>query len=182
MTSTNRGRPVIVGVLGLADGSGVVRLQERLAAPIDEVWSAITGPTRLASWHALVEGDLRLGGEFRIFVEADDWEGIGRVMACEPPSRLSVTSRESEESWRRGSGAAPFDEAIEVLLEPDDDGTAITVEVSGLPLEPLAAYGAGWQIHLENLADHLAGRPRQDSEARWEALVPAYEAQAAALR
>jgi uncharacterized protein YndB with AHSA1/START domain len=182
MKSTDPGQPVILGVLALADGRGMVRLQERLAAPIHEVWSAITDPSRLAAWHALVKGDLRVGGEFRIFVEADDWEGTGRVTACEPPRHLSVTSRESEESWRRGRGAAPFDESVGVRLEPDGDGTAITVEVSGLPLEPLAAYGAGWQIHLENLAGHLAGRPRQDSEARWDALVPAYEAQAAALR
>ncbi len=182
MTSTDPERPVILGVLALAEGRGMVLLQERLAAEIDEVWSAITDPSRLAAWYALVEGDLRLGAEFRIFVQADDWEGSGRVMACEPPSRLSVTSRESEESWRRGRGVAPFDESLEVRLEPDGDGTAITVEVSGLPLGPLAAYGAGWQIHLENLAGHLAGRPRPDSEARWAALVPAYEAQAAGLR
>ncbi len=182
MTSTDPGRPVILGVLTLAGGRGMVRLEERLATPIREVWSAITDPSRLAAWHALVEGDLRLGGEFRIFVEADDWEGTGRVTACEPPRRLSVTSRESEESWRGGRGAAPFDESVEVRLEPDGDGTAITVEVSGLPLEPLAAYGAGWQIHLENLASHLAGRTPGDTEARWGALIPAYEAQAASLR
>jgi uncharacterized protein YndB with AHSA1/START domain len=182
MTSTDPGRPVILGVLALAEGRGVLRLRERLAAPIDEVWSAITDPTRLAAWYALVEGDLRLGGELRIFVEADDWEGTGRVEACEPPRRLSVTSRESEESWRRGRGAAPFDESLEVRLEPDGEGTDITFEVSGLPLKPLAAYGAGWQIHLENLAGHLTGGPSPDSEARWAALVPAYEAQAANLR
>ncbi|MGC8473038.1 MAG: SRPBCC domain-containing protein [Candidatus Dormibacteria bacterium] len=182
MTSTDPGRPVILGVLAVADGRGMVRLRERLAAPIREVWSAITDPSRLAAWHARVEGDLRLGGEFRIFVEADDWEGTGRVTACAPPRRLAVTSRESEESWRRGRGAAPFDESLEVRLEPDGEGSAITVAVSGLPLEPLAAYGAGWQIHLENLISHLAGRARGDTEARWEALIPAYEAQAAGLR
>ncbi len=173
--------PRILGALSSADGRGVVLLQERLAASIDEVWSAITDPSRLARWHSQVAGDLRPGGEFRIFVEADDWEGTGRVVRCEPPQRLSVTSRESEESWRRGRGAAPFDSVLEVRLEADGDGTTIMVEVRGLPLEALAAYGAGWQIHVENLAGHLAGRDRGDTEARWGVLIPAYEELAAGL-
>ena len=50
-----------------------------------------------------------------------------------------------------------------------------------MPLDKIAFYGAGWQIHVENLAAHLAGRERGDNEARWDELVPAYQALAAGV-
>jgi hypothetical protein len=34
-------------------------------------------------------------------------------------------------------------------------------------------------IHVEDLAAHLAGREHRDTEARWDALLPAYQALAA---
>jgi hypothetical protein len=40
----------------------------------------------------------------------------------------------------------------------------------------LAAYGAGIQIHVEDLGAYLAGRERVDARARWEELEPAYRA------
>jgi hypothetical protein len=50
-----------------------------------------------------------------------------------------------------------------------------------MPLDKIAFYGAGWQIHAENLAAYIAGRERGDAEARWEELVPAYQVLAANL-
>jgi hypothetical protein len=43
-----------------------------------------------------------------------------------------------------------------------------------MPLDLLAAYGAGVQIHVEDLAAYLAGRERGDTKARWDELQPAY--------
>jgi hypothetical protein len=48
------------------------------------------------------------------------------------------------------------------------------VEERGLPLDEAASHGAGWQAHLEDLAAHLAGRPRADWHRRWTELTPAY--------
>ena len=45
----------------------------------------------------------------------------------------------------------------------------------------LAAYGAGIQVHIEDLAAHIAGQERCDAEARWQELQPAYEALASKL-
>jgi hypothetical protein len=50
-----------------------------------------------------------------------------------------------------------------------------------MPLDKIAFYGAGWQIHAENLAAYLAGRDRDDSEARWDNLVPPYQDLAAKI-
>ena len=175
MTSNARGGGRILGSLRSADGHGVVRIEDRFATDIDNLWSALTDPGRLARWHGQVEGDLRPGGAFHLYLESDDWDGTGRVEACEPPRRLLVTSRESDESWRKGQGAQPFDETIEATLTADGDQTVLVIEVQGLPLDTIAFYGAGWQIHAENLAAYLAGSERGDIEARWDELVPAYQ-------
>jgi uncharacterized protein YndB with AHSA1/START domain len=171
----------ILGSLRSADGKGVVRMEDRFDTDIDDLWSALTEPSRLARWHGQVEGDLHPGGEFRVYQEADDIESIGRVEACEPPRRLLVTTRETEESYRKGQGVPPFDEVIEVTLTADGDQTILVIEVRGMPLDKIAFYGAGWQIHAENLAAYIAGRERGDAEARWEELVPAYQVLAANL-
>ncbi|MGC2297028.1 MAG: SRPBCC domain-containing protein [Candidatus Dormiibacterota bacterium] len=174
MTSNPGGGDRILGNLRSADGKGIVRIEDRFDTNIADLWSALTDPARLAGWHGQVEGDLRLGGEFRVYLESDDWQGAGRVEACEPEQRLLVTTRESDESWRKGQGAPPFDETIEARLTADGDQTVLVIEVRGLPLNKIAFYGAGWQIHAENLAAYLAGREHGDIEARWDELVPAY--------
>ena len=175
MTSNSRGDHRILGSLRSAEGNGVVRIEDRYATDIGDLWLALTDPRRLASWYGQVEGDLRPGGEFRLNFESDGWNGTGRVELCEPRGRLRVTTRESDESWRKGRGAQPFDEAIEATLTADGDQTILVIEVQGMPLDRIAAYGAGWQIHAENLAAYLAGRERGDTEARWGELVPAYQ-------
>ncbi len=175
MTGNARPGTRILGSLRSADGKGVVRIEDRYDTDIDDLWSVLTDPGRLARWHGQVTGDLRPGGEFRIYIEADDLESTGRVEACEPPRRLLVTTRETDESYLRGKGVRPFDEALEATLTADGDQTILVIEVRGMPLDKIAFYGAGWQIHAENLAAYLAGREHGDTEARWDELVPPYQ-------
>ncbi|HEY2237466.1 MAG TPA: SRPBCC family protein [Streptosporangiaceae bacterium] len=172
----------ILGSLRAADGAGVVRIEDRYDTGIEDLWSAITDPDRLARWHSRVEGDLRPGGEFRQHVEAAGMDTVGRVEACEPPRRLLVTTRETDESWRKGDGAPPFDEIVEATLTADGDQTVLVIEVRGAPLDKVAFYGAGWQLHAEDLAAYLAGRePGGDVAARFGELVPGYQELAAKL-
>lgn len=58
---------------------------------------------------------------------------------------------------------------------------SLVLEHRGVPLAQLAAYGAGDQVHLEDLAAHLAGRDRCDARVRWQELHPAYRQLAAGL-
>jgi len=168
MTDRHEGNRIL-GSLRTADGTGIVRLEDRFATDMDDLWSALTEPRRLARWIAEVDGDLRPGGEFHR-VSADG-ESTGRVDVCEPPRRLLVTMRDSDP--RPGQ---PEQTEIEATLTADGDGTILVVEERGLPLPLLPAYGAGVQIHMENLADYIAGRERGDDEARWGELLPAYTA------
>jgi uncharacterized protein YndB with AHSA1/START domain len=181
MSGNSRPGTRILGSLRSADGQGVVRIEDRYDTDIDDLWSALTDPGRLARWHGQVEGDLRPGGQFRTYVASDDVESTGRVDACEPPRRLLVTTRETDESWRKGGGAPPFDEVLEATLTADGGQTILVLEVRGMPLDKIAFYGAGWQIHAENLAAYLAGRERGDTEARWAELVPPYQNLAAGI-
>ena len=145
-------------------------MEDRFATDIDDLWSALTDPHRLARWIGEVEGDLRIGGEFRARWVSSGWEGTGRIEACEPPQRLLLTMRDADPQ-----PGQPDETVIEATLAADDDHTILMVEERGLPLDLLAAYGAGVQIHVEDLAAHIAGRERRDTEARWHELLPAYQ-------
>jgi uncharacterized protein YndB with AHSA1/START domain len=179
MTSSPRPGTRILGNLRSANGDGVVRIENRYNTTADNLWSALTDPGRLADWYGQIEGDLRLGGQFRLHVDDADSDAIGRVEACQPSRRLHVVIRETDESYQRGQGVPPHDEAIDATLTADGDQTILTIEVHGIPLDVIAFYGVGWQIHAENLAMYVAGRERGDTQTRWDDLVPAYQELAA---
>ena len=170
MTSNAPGGGRILGSLRSADGRGVVRMEDRFHTGIEDVWSALTDPGRLARWIGEVEGDLRLGGEYRFRFFASGSEGTGRVEACEPPRRLMLLIKDEGQ---------PDEEIIEATLAAEGDQTILVLEERGMPLDLLAAYGAGVQIHVEDLGAHIAGRERRDDGARWNELLPAYKALAA---
>jgi uncharacterized protein YndB with AHSA1/START domain len=161
-------RTAIEATLHSVDGNGVVRMKSRYETDIDDLWSALTGPQRLMHWYGRVEGDLRVGGEFTAFVHGSQWEGRGRIDVCDPPRRLRVTM--SEEGGPQT--------VVTAELVGDGGGTVLMIEVSGMPLDKLFAYGAGWQLHVEDLSAHVAGQHREDFGAiwfaRWEELRPSY--------
>jgi len=176
MTGNAQASARILGSLRSADGKGVVRMEDRYDTDINDLWSALTDPGRLARWMGEVEGDLRLGGEFGFRFFASGSEGTGRVDACEPPRRLQLTLRDADPQ-----PGQPDEEVIEVMLTADGGQTILVWETRGLPLDLLAAYGAGVQIHVEDLAAYLGGGQLVAASARWNDLIPAYQALAADL-
>jgi uncharacterized protein YndB with AHSA1/START domain len=172
MTSSAGTGNRILGTLRAENGRGVVRMQDRFDTDIDDTWSALTEPSRLARWIGEVAGDLRLGGEYRYHFFASGAEGTGRVEACEPPRRLLLNHGMDE----------PPALVLEVTLTADGDQTIVVVEERGMPLHQLAGYGAGIQVHVESLGAHLADREPVDSGARWDELEPLYDDLAAKVR
>ena len=154
----------VLGILRSADGRGTVRMEDRYATEIDDLWSAITDPGRLARWLGDISGELRLGGEFRAHFFASGWEGTGRIEACEPPHRLLVITTDAD-----GSNEGP----IELTLEADGDQTILVWE-EHVPIDLLPEYGAGIQVHVEDLAAHIERRAPCNANARWEELIPVY--------
>lgn len=165
MTSNERTETRILGSLRSEGGKGVVRMEDRFDTDIHDLWSALTDPRRLARWIGEVQGDLRLGGAFTAHFFATDWEGTGHIEACEPSKRLLVRTQQPE---------LPEVHDIEATLTADGDQTILVIEERGMPVAQLAGYGAGIQVHIEDLANYLAGRERVEAEARWNELMPPY--------
>jgi uncharacterized protein YndB with AHSA1/START domain len=162
----------ILGTLRSDGGVGVVRIEDHFDSGQEEVWAALTNPERLARWYGEVEGELRIGGEVRLHVFASGWEGTTRVTECDPPRRLALISKQSGDK---------NESALEVTLAAHEDKTVLVYEHRGIPLDLLFSYGAGEQIHVEDLGDHLAGRERDPNQGRWDALEPAYRELAAKI-
>lgn len=155
----------IIGTIRPLDKShGAVRVEDVHETDIDDLWEACTKPERLARWIAEVNGDLRLGGEFQARFTSG-WEGSGRVEVCEPPQRLVVVTSQAGQSNEC---------VIEATLSSDGERTTLVVEERGLPIEQLPDYGAGWQVHLEDLGAHLGGCERCEIKARWDELIIGY--------
>ncbi|HUY56703.1 MAG TPA: SRPBCC domain-containing protein [Candidatus Micrarchaeaceae archaeon] len=165
----NPAAAAIEGTLHSIDGSGVVRMKVSYETDVDDLWSALTDPMRLNRWYGTVEGDLHLGGEYTDFASGSESEGQGRIEVCEPPRRLRLRSLREE--------VGP-EVVVTAELVPAGDHTMLMIEVRGLPLDKLYAYGAGWQVHVEDLAAHLAGQERPDWPtrwgSRWDELAPSY--------
>ena len=123
---------------------------------------------RLTSGEGLQGDGRRAHGRIpRVF--ASGWEGTGRVQAYEAPRRL-LLHREPDQ---------PDEQAIEITLTANGDQTIVVWEERGMPVAYLAGYGAGIQVHVEDLGAYLAGRERCDAGARMGELFPAYEPLAA---
>jgi hypothetical protein len=90
---------------------------------------------------------------------------------CEPPRRLLLQHGLNQ----------PNANVIEATLTADGKQTILVIEERGMPLELIAAYGAGIQVHIEDLAAHIAGREHCDADARWDELQPAYDELAASV-
>ncbi len=170
--STQRSEIVrTLSVLRGANGRGVVRLEDRFDTDPDELWSALTDPERLVRWLGEVQGDLREGGEFHAHYFASGWEGTCRVQVCDPPRRLVILTESPDQP----------DGRVEATLTPECDQTVLVIEDRGVPLNDIAAYGAGDQVHVEDLASYLAGVDRCDARSRWQELLPAYQNLAAGI-
>lgn len=154
----------VAGTLSLVDGKGVVHVEDVYATEIDDVWSALTDPARLARWLVEVAGELRLGGVFDARFTSG-WEGSGRVDVCEPPFRLLATM----------NAGLDDETVIEAVLTVEVGGTRLVIEERGLPAEDLPGHGAGWQAHLEDLATYLSGDEPGAWHARWLELMPVYQ-------
>jgi len=154
----------IDGTLHSTLGEGVVRMNAKYESDCGETWSALTVPQRLAHWYGKVEGDLRVGGEFTAYVLASEWDGRGRIDVCVPQQKLDVVM------WEK----VGQEHVVAVELIGDGDITKLILEVRGLPLDLVWAYGVGWQVHLEDLGAHLSGQGSRNLPTRWDELEPLY--------
>jgi uncharacterized protein YndB with AHSA1/START domain len=138
------------GRIDIEDGRAVLRYERRYEHPIEEVWNAITDPERLVDWLADAEVDLTEGGAIKLTWLNTDEDGntavmTGRITRFEPPH---VFEYEGDIHGR-------------LLWELREEDGATVLKLTNwtpAPEEYRSKTAAGWDIHLDHLADALAGR------------------------
>ncbi|MDI3287014.1 SRPBCC family protein [Polyangium sp. 15x6] len=136
-----------------------VKLRRSYDAEIEDVWDAITNPDRIRRWFLPVEGDLRLGGRYKLKGNAG-----GKILRCEPPRLLEVT-------WSMD----PKDEEnskVEVRLSVGEDAQTI-LDLEHAAIVPPGmwseygpgAVGVGWDLTLLGLAMELRSIFLEDKDA-----------------
>jgi uncharacterized protein YndB with AHSA1/START domain len=159
------------GTVEHRDGQTILRFERRLRHPVPEVWAALTEPARLREWLADADVELTDGGAVQLrWLNTDD-EGNHAVMDAsitdlDPPRVLEISGDPH--------GTLRFE------LAEDGAGTALLFTVTRPTAEGTDLVLPGWHIHLEHLADALAGRPivwerwDRDHRPRWQELADAY--------
>jgi uncharacterized protein YndB with AHSA1/START domain len=131
-------------------------------APVADVWDACTNAERIPRWFLPVEGDLRVGGRYRLEGNAE-----GTIELCEPPTAFDAT-------WEYGGEVS----WIELRLTPEgDDRTRfVLTHIAHVDDERWAqfgpgAVGIGWDLSVMGLTLHLASGAAVDPAefAAWSA-------------
>lgn len=164
----------------LDDTRGAVRVEDVYDTDIEDLWQACTTPERLARWIARVSGDLRQGGTIDA-VFTSTWSGALTIQRCDAPAHLLLTTAPGTDD----------ETEMELWLTAEGLRTRLVVEERGLPLGEMHYYGAGWQVHLDDLGRSLASggpvhpdgwsaqTPASGWHDRWTSLTPAYQHTAA---
>ncbi len=131
----------------------------RLPHPPAKVWRAVTEPEHLATWFPQeIVGERRAGAGLR-FVSSTGDSFEGEMVMFDPPSVLELT-------WGG--------DRLRMELEPDDEGTLLTLTDTFGDLGKAARDGAGWHECLDRLDDELAGTTPPDWGECWRGVHPLY--------
>ncbi|MEZ3159470.1 SRPBCC domain-containing protein [Microbacterium sp. BWT-B31] len=164
MTNETTGARIETSMHRQSDGRGRLRASSRFPTSVQDLWSAVSEPARLARWLCVVEGEPAEGATLRTRYTSG-WEGECLVERCAPPHELVISSTEDDGTVSR----------LTARIEADGDGAILTIEDTGLTLADLPFHTAGWRVHLEDLHALLAhDQDSTDWRGRWEALVPQY--------
>lgn len=151
------------GTLEQTAAGPCLRFTRQLSHPPEKVWRALTEPEHLAAWFpdTIVIERWEVGAPLR-FENAPVPGGSfdGEVLAYEPPRLVE---------FRWGT------DVIRLELEPDGDGTKLTLLDTLDELGKAARDGAGWHVCLDQLEHHLDGTtPPCSASERWRELHPSY--------
>lgn len=132
-----------------AETVDAVEVAVQIAASPETVFDFFTDPDRMIQWMGRsAELDPQPGGGFRCDINGDAVAN-GTYVELEPPSRVVFSwGWEGEDAVTK-----PGSSAVEVLLEPDGEGTRVRLIHSGLPsAESAEKHSHGWRHYLDRLA------------------------------
>lgn len=141
-----------------------LRFTRHLSHPPERVWSAITEPAHLQAWFpdTIEVSTWAVGATLGFRHEGGLYDMEGTVLDV-------VLHRALEFTW------GP--DRIRLELEPDGEGTRLTLLDTLEALGKAARDGAGWHVCLDHLEHHLDGHaPDWSASERWRAVHPGYVA------
>lgn len=146
----------------------VLRIERRLAHPIEKVWRAVTDPAHLSRWFpATVQiVEARPGGALRfVFPGAEAPPSEGTITELDPPRVFAFV-------WNG--------EPLRIELSADGAGCLLvfTHEFTDRPMA--GSFAAGWHTCLDALVDTLAGRHAAPTPTR-SAYAESHDAYVAAF-
>ena len=150
------------------DGRQRLEFRRSWPDPIEDVWSALTEPDRLARWIGRYDGARGPGGTGTFFMTQEEGEHAGSpatILECDPPRRLVI-------EWE----------------QPDSDNWSVTLDLwtekgrTFLSIAQVFPAGAdvvdmalGWHWYLDKFDSVVSGRP---APAEWDSFIaevgPAY--------
>jgi len=150
------------GVVTIED-DGRQRLEFRRSwpDPIDDVWSALTEPDRLARWIGVYEGERRAGGTGTFVMTQEGADAPGEpttILECDPPRRLVIEwVQQDSANWR-----------VDLDLWVENGRTVLRFVQffpAGVDVTDMAL---GWHWYLDKLGGEVDGSPVPTD---WDAFV-----------
>jgi len=135
------------------DESDSIERQVRIAARPETVFAFFTDPERMIRWKGIdATLDPQPGGIYRVAINGRD-VARGHYVEIVPYSLVVFTW-----GWEGdGHPLPPGSSTVEVRLEPDGDGTLLTLRHRNLSLEQREAHVYGWEHFLPRLVVAAAG-------------------------
>ena len=150
------------------DGRQRLEFHRSWPDPIEDVWSALTEPDRLARWIGRYDGARGVGGTGAFFMTHEEGEQAGEPMTiveCDPPRRL-VVEWVGQEGWR-----------LEIDVTGRDGGTELVFRQWFAPEADVADFAGGWHWYLDKLDAEVGGGPHPaEWEQFWAVVGPGYRA------
>jgi uncharacterized protein YndB with AHSA1/START domain len=154
------------GEVSAVPGGVQVRFRRSWPDPIEDVWSALTEPERVARWIGTYDGERRVGGRGTFAMTFEEGEAVGQpmtILECDPPRRL-VVQLTGQEDWR-----------LEVGLTAEGGRTQLTFSQVFAPGTDVTDYALGWHWYLDKFGAEVGG---QLGPADWDSFLaevgPAY--------
>lgn len=108
------------------------------------VFSFLTESALLGRWYGTWTGDPATGSVLLSFVENPAEPAEVRILACEPPTRLTV--------------GLPMGWEVDLSLAPTPGGTHLVLTQLLDTATPPGDIGAGWEYYLDRLGRALDGK------------------------
>jgi uncharacterized protein YndB with AHSA1/START domain len=134
-----------------------VQREVRIDAPPSAVFGFLTQPEKMVRWMGVEAAlDPRPGGVYRVDLTGDErvsGEVSGEVLEVAPDRKLVFTW-----GWENGIlPVPPGASTVEIVLEPDGEGTLVRLTHRDLPEEMRSYHTRGWDHSLARLAVVAAG-------------------------